>query len=125
MCAPWCGRGCTKTEHDVALRVAQQTAHALGKGWTPQVNHNMGWYPYVVSECGRVKVHPDVYGGRIRGYTAFLGEPGPGGRWAEHGLTARAAAQRVMDVAQADLRRIGALVTALPVFDNRKGSRAR
>lgn len=43
-CAPFCGRGCTKREHDEAVRKATALAARLGAGWESYVSENLGWY---------------------------------------------------------------------------------
>ncbi len=114
-CEPWCGANCTKVQYDRAVLLAHHAAEVLGYGWKSSLSHNMGWYASAVSPCGRIKVSVHDYRGKIS-YTAFLGQAEePGGRYAEHGSTAKAAVRKVMKVAVADLKSIGALIEGLPI----------
>ena len=108
-CSSFCGRGCTWDEFQLAKRDAKKLATSLGKGWKPDVWENLGWHYRVWSPCGRISVHPH--------YTAFLGDPfESGGRWAEHGKTARSAIRNVIAVAKAKLEEINANIVGLPNF---------
>lgn len=110
-CETWCGRGCTKKEHDRAARLALATSRALGPKWVPALNHNMGWYASAVSSCGRVRVSANVWWkDKSVSYTAFLGE----GKWAEQGETPRKAVLKVYEVATAELNRLNAVLRGLP-----------
>ena len=104
-CAAWCGRGCTLGEYRVAVVAARRLAARLGPGWKVDVFENMGWHFSVVSRCDRMKVHQD--GGT---FTAYFGEPGPGGRWVAAAKTPRRAVARVVRAARRDLRRLKAIV---------------
>lgn len=104
-CSPACGWGCTHCAYENAIAVSNALAREMGAGWAPQVWENLGWNWAIISSCGRIKVHPSN-----GGYIAFLGEPGPGGRWAEHGKTAREAINAVLAAARAELARIGAIL---------------
>lgn len=53
-CAPACGRGCTKAEHDEVKRKAEEICKQLGRGWKVRMNENLGWYAQAV--CGDVQV---------------------------------------------------------------------
>ena len=113
-CEPLCGRGCTKAEHDAALKLAESTCRKLGKGWTPSLNHNLGWYASSISPCGRIKVAIHLFAG-MKSFTAFLGPSGePGGRWAEGGRTAKTAVRNVVKKATDDLKRLEAIIEGLP-----------
>ncbi len=108
-CATWCGRGCTEEEYQQAIRSSHALAKRMGKGWKPNVWENLGWHYAVVSPCRRLKVHPCG-----RSFTAYLGEPDcPGGRWAEHGSTPKAAVRNVLRVARREADVIAALVEGL------------
>jgi hypothetical protein len=113
MCASWCGGGCTKAQHDRALRWAKALARTLGRGWRPVVTENLGWYASAVSSCGRLKVHVDNQSDRVLGYTAFLGPRGPGGRWAASARYPLAAVRAVIENARAELAAIGAMLEGL------------
>jgi hypothetical protein len=43
-CSPACGRGCTKAEHDEAVRKGNALCKRLGKGWKPRIWENLGWH---------------------------------------------------------------------------------
>lgn len=92
------------------------TVRSLGSDWKPLLIHNLGWYASAVSRCGRLKVHVDTFPSKRTAYTAFLGKPGPGGRWSEGGRTPGAAARKVIRAAKMDLAAIGALFKDLPVI---------
>lgn len=110
-CASACGAGCTKEDYLKAKLVASETARALGPEWKSYVHENMGWYPKVISKCGRIKVSKS-----ITCYTAFLGEPDfPGGKWAESGNTAKQAVNNVIATAKRELNKINAVLNGLPV----------
>lgn len=111
LCAPGCGRGCTKKEHDRAVREGARLALSLGSGWSPEIWENLGWHWAAISPCGRIKVHPSS----ATGFHAFLGEPGcAGGRWAVYGKTARSSVRNVVRAARAELSKIGAMIEGLP-----------
>lgn len=74
----------------------------------------MGWHFEAISPCRRLKVSGDILG-RHGKYLALLGDAGsPGGRWVGHGRTARSAARNVIKIAEADLRRVDAVLRNLP-----------
>ncbi len=113
-CAKWCGSGCTEEAYQKATRDAEVLAKQLGDGWKPRVWENMGWHFEAVSSCGRLEVHgPDTRnGGRF--YTAYLGEADePGGRWAEHGKTAKAAVKATVREGKRELAEVTALLEGL------------
>lgn len=114
-CSPGCGFNCTQVMHDKAQADAAKLVEMIGPGWTTRVWENMGWHYSVISPCERIKVHPDIdwQTRRPTSYTAYLGEPGCGGRWSEHGRYPKTAIRRVIRVAKADLARIGAYVEGL------------
>lgn len=118
MCAPWCGRGCTRAEHDRAKRRGKALAKSLGRGWTVRVWENLGWHYAAHSPCGRIKVHESRIktSGRqmTEPFTAFLGEATTvGGRWAAHGRTPQEAVAAVIAQARAELEKIQALVEGI------------
>jgi hypothetical protein len=46
-CAPWCGRGCTVAEFDLATAKAKALVdklNAIGGKWKPYVWENLGWH---------------------------------------------------------------------------------
>lgn len=105
-CAPACGYNCTWQMYLKAKQESVRLAKSLGAGWKPHVWENMGWYYSALSPCGRIKVHP--------GFCAFLGIPNePGGRWAEHGRTAKQAVANVIRVAKRDLAKINSYIVGL------------
>jgi hypothetical protein len=120
-CSPGCGSECTRASFVACTRRAKALCARLGDGWTPNVSENMGWHYSAVSACGRVKVHANLRstyksldGGEVYSYTAFLGSPGPGGKWAEHGRTPEEAIRATYAVARRDLDKIGAIISDLP-----------
>lgn len=113
-CAPFCGRGCTHKQYLAAKGGAEKLVAQLGKGWKPRVWENMGWHYSAVSKDGRIKVHTHKYKGSPRDYTAFLGSAdSPGGRWAEHGKTPKAALQAVLALALDEQQEVNALVASV------------
>ena len=109
-CAPACGWGCTRNEHDRAEACAGLLARTLGPGWTAQVWENLGWHYKVRSPCGRLTVHP----GSMDGFTAFLGPVGGiGGRWAEHGDTPQLAIDATVAKAVAEYNEIATIIKGL------------
>ncbi len=116
-CAPWCGHGCTQEEYDrkriAAEGLADRLDKQLGGDWRPRVWENLGWHYSVISECGRLKIHPN-YGG---GYTTFLNSPDClGGRWAEHGTTPRKSIRAVLNKAQEELKTIAGMTSGLEQY---------
>ena len=104
-CAPLCGRGCTKAEHDKAVENAAKLAKSLGPTWKPQVWENLGWHHCAVSPCGRLKVHPRLVKGS--NCCAYLDHEGDsGGLWVARATTARAAVRAVVKQAEDEARRI-------------------
>lgn len=109
-CAPWCGHGCTDEQYQKAVRQGDALAKQLGKGWKSRVWENMGWHFAAVSSCGRLEVHS--HGGHS--FTAYLGEANePGGRWAEHGHSAKAAVRATVREGKRELAEVAALVEGL------------
>lgn len=98
-CAPACGRGCLKSEHDEALANAKRLAKLLGPGWKPTVWENLGWY--YCAKFGGTKVH----GGRgFKGFTAYIGDrDSPGGTWYAHGDSPREALEGAISAALIDI----------------------
>lgn len=100
-CADWCGRGCTQKEYDWALLRSREMARALGPGWRAGPVHNLGWWAYATSTCGRFMVCAYSTGG----YRALLGRPGSyAGRWVGRGFTAREAVNDAINQAVAEFR---------------------
>jgi hypothetical protein len=120
-CSEWCGGGCTQEQYETARRHARVLAKRLGAGWKPVVNENMGWHWSVVSQCGRLKVHGSTYATVTR-YTAFLGAPGPGGKWAQSANAPEIALNLVMAEARRELARLGGYIRGLPVVQTRARS---
>lgn len=118
-CSPACGAGCRKFAHAVATKCAAALCQQLGAGWTPKVWENLGWHWGAVSACGRWKVHG--HGGH---YSAFLGRPESGGRWAGGGKTPRAAIKAAWRDARAAIAEVSAFETARPAWV-REGARIR
>lgn len=114
-CSPACGSNCTRKAFEEANAHAEMLCVRMGPGWTPRVWENMGWHWSVISPCKRIKIHPNIYWktGKIESYTAFLGEPGSGGTWAEHGRTPHAAMRNVIRVGKADLAKMNAKLVGL------------
>ena len=108
-CSPACGRGCTSEEHHLASAVASATAAAFAADWRAEVWENLGWHWVIVSPDGRLKVHPN-YG---HGFSAFLGTPGPGGRWSAHGRTVQEAVTAVVTKAKSEVAALAKLVEGL------------
>lgn len=101
-CAPGCGRGCTRAEYKYAADCARSLALSMGKGWKPKVWENLGWH--WSAEKGGLKLHPIYVGGRVTGYTAYLGEPNSaGGRWASYGRKPASAIRNVIREAKRDV----------------------
>lgn len=109
-CAPWCGRGCTKAEHDAAQRDGAALAALLGDGWKPVVRENLGWHYNAVSPCNRIEVHR--HGSRR--FTAYLNHPGKGGGlYVGKATTAPAAVRNVVAKAREHIRELQTLVEGL------------
>ena len=114
-CAPWCGRGCTMEEHNLAHQEANALAENMGDGWTPRVWENLGWHYSVRSPCDRIRVHPHHHKGAVYSYCAYLGEKGGiGGKWTASHKNPKKAVERVIKEAQKDLAKLGALLEDLP-----------
>lgn len=114
-CAPACGGGCTVAAHRVAKAAAANLCASLGDDWQPRVWENLGWHYSAISPCGRWKIHPFIYGGKIDSYTAFLGDAGSsGGRWAESGKTPRAAMRATWKAIEAERAYFATLDSAAP-----------
>jgi hypothetical protein len=89
-----------RADYERAINSAQGLANYLGAdGWVPHVHENDGWYWKAISKCGRWKVSPNMFEGRPRSFTAFLGEPNRGGVWAANGKTPEAAIAAVTEKA--------------------------
>ena len=111
-CAPACGRGCTRTEHDIAEASAELLARMLGPDWTAKVWENLGWHYSVRSPCGSLTVHP----GLGSSFIAFLGGPGGiGGRWSSRGDTPQEAIVATVAAAAAEYTEIGAIIEGLGI----------
>jgi hypothetical protein len=104
-CAPACGGGCTMAAFKRATTGADALAKHIGPGWTPRVWENLGWHYSAISPCGRWKVHPFIYKGKVEGYTAFLGEVGGGGIWTGQGGTPQEAIAKTRAKAEDFVRR--------------------
>lgn len=105
-CAPACGRGCTKQEHNRAIYQARKLRDRMGKRWRINIWENMGWHYRVISPCGRIYLHP--------GYIAFLGEPNAGGgRYTFQHSHPERAVLGVIETAKRDLATIGAILKGL------------
>lgn len=119
-CAPACGGGCTKKEHEQAQKRGRKLAKrlstkkvGLGK-WTVQVWENLGWHFKAVSPCGRVKVTENRYQGKVTGYAAYLNEAGrTGGRWVGDGDTPAEALENVIATALRSRDKIVAMLAGL------------
>jgi hypothetical protein len=129
-CSPACGAGCTRREHDQAVRDADRLVKRLrGSGWRAEVWENLGWHFRAVS--GTVQVFGDRRGenGKWR-YTCLIsddvGSPrGGSSLWTDkcpdrcHGdpneavasmfTSAVAATTRVLEAVYAAARATGAL----------------
>lgn len=118
-CSPACGGGpvvCSFERYKRAKAAAETVARSLGKGWTAHTSENLGWHAKVASPCRRIWISLDsAQNGKILGYMAFLGPPrdGSGGKWSEHGDTAREAITNVLDRALYDLGLIEGIVSGL------------
>ena len=89
-----------REDYERAINSAEGLANYLGAdNWVPHVHNNDGWHWKAVSKCGRWKVRPNLYEGRPRSFTAFLGEPRRGGVWAANGKTPEAAIAAVTEKA--------------------------
>lgn len=95
-----CGRGCTKEEHDAAVRGSTELCAQLGSGWTPRVWENLGWHYEAVSPGGWLKVS-----GCNGSYIALLGPAyDPAGHWSGHGTTPEMAIRNCLEAAQEQLQ---------------------
>ena len=112
-CSSACGGRCTWAAYKKAGKRAKKLAKRLGEGWTTRVSENLGWHYSVISPCERLKVREHRYQGKVESYSAFLGEPGPGGRYAVSADTPEAAIKKVLKVAKAEVAAISALVEGL------------
>lgn len=59
-CAPACGHGCTKAEHQRAVDGANKLCALLGTNWTPRVWENLGWH-YTAKLEKAAGVYIEVY----------------------------------------------------------------
>ena len=60
-CAPFCGRGCTYSEFDIATAEANQLVIELGEGWKSRVWENLGWHYEAKKSFASVIKHRDKY----------------------------------------------------------------
>lgn len=113
-CSPACGSDCTWERHERAVAESDLLALAMGEGWITRVWENMGWHWSVESPNRYLKVHPSIRNHvdsvKLMGFTAFLGSPGVGGKWAEGGKTPHEAIANVRAKAQAELEGMAVLV---------------
>lgn len=101
-CAPACGRGCTTTEYNRAVKKVDKLAKRMGNGWTPRVWENLGWHYAVISPCGRLKVLPPS--GCGDSFVAILGpSDSEGGRWVEGAKAPEEAVKVVLEAARKDI----------------------
>lgn len=112
-CAPACGRGCTKAEHDAALAKARKLAERLGEGWEPILRENLGWF--YRARKGNVDVHENV--NLNHSYTAYIteGDGGSGGVWVGSGSTPRAAIEAALATARIEVEHKLSLFAAAAV----------
>lgn len=108
-CSPACGFQCTVSAHEKAKKSASDLVKKMGPGWQARVWENLGWHWNAVSKNGYLKIHPSSG----EGYTAFLGEKGGGGKWAQHGRTPQEAIAAVVLQAREELSLIERLLTGL------------
>jgi hypothetical protein len=103
-CSPACGAGCTTAAFDEATKAADALAVSLGDGWKPRVWENLGWHYSAVSTCGRWKVYPSFWNGKVEGYHALLGDADSlGGRWIKRGATPQEAIENTRNTARKDI----------------------
>ncbi len=112
-CSTACGSGCTRAAYDSAVKAARKLARRLGKGWKTRVWENMGWHHEVLDRTECIKVHPFYWRGRIHSYTAYLGEPGMGGRWVESSSTPEKAIKMVRKSALTSLDDMEKMVSVI------------
>ena len=76
-CAPACGGQCTFAAYREAQNRARSLAKKLGKGWTPSVWENIGWFYQVTSPDKMIVIHPrHACGGKS--YFVSFDAPGVG-----------------------------------------------
>ncbi len=57
-CAPACGRGCTKTMYDQAVKHAKQTLRRMKtRGWEVRVWENLGWHYMLTNKLCGLSLH--------------------------------------------------------------------
>jgi len=61
-CAPACGGGCTFAQYSEMKKQAEKMCKDLGKGWKPQLTHNLGWFCAVVNGRTTIYYHDDRTG---------------------------------------------------------------
>jgi hypothetical protein len=111
-CAPACGANCTLAAFNLATARADVLCARLGHGWRPRVWENLGWHYCAVSSCGRWKVHAHHDHKTRVSYSAFLGDDGPGGLWAESGETPEAAMRNTWAAAEQRIEQFVSFLTA-------------
>lgn len=111
-CAPACGRGCLKVEHDAAVRLARTMASHLGTGWKPEVWENLGWHAKAVDSSGRWEVCANKdFKGKVCHYTAYLGDARiQGGIWVEQAKTPVDAVKKTLATARKNVLALNALL---------------
>lgn len=102
-CAPACGRGCTRVEHDRAQRAAAALCRRLGKPWTPRVWENLGWHYEAVVPGATIS--PDHVGG----FVAYVVQ-----RYVEHGPTPQQALVNALRPALREARALLQVLEAIP-----------
>jgi len=111
-CSPACGYGCTREAFEQAQEGARLLVEELGPGFKPRVWENLGWHYEAVSLDKTMKVSPSIdrIKDEIVGYTAYFGEPGPGGRWAASDKTWRKAIRKVLEEAELEAASVRGLL---------------
>ncbi len=57
-CAPFCGGGCTWTQYQHALKIAQVLCNRMGSDkWKPEVWENLGWHAKIVRPGCEIYIH--------------------------------------------------------------------
>ena len=113
-CAPACGMGCTKAEHDQTKQTGRMVAMMLGRGWTTEVHENLGWHWTVISPCGRIRVSGGYRDNFPKRFHAMLCRRGDvAGRYVGEGRTPRAAVNNCIRAAKDSLAEIGAFIEGL------------
>lgn len=91
-CSPACDSRCTWAAYEAVVKRASEVCRALGEGWAPAPDENMGWYCRVRKGDAYVGV-PMPHDG-VRMYDAWYDGFGVGGL----GKTARAALDDMVEV---------------------------